>query len=60
MDRFRQILTRYWGYSDFRELQLDIIQSVADGKDTLGLMPTGAENPLHSRCIHCRKKESAL
>lgn len=41
MDRFRQILTRYWGYSDFRELQLDIIQSVADGKDTLGLMPTG-------------------
>ena len=41
MDRFRQILTRYWGYPDFRELQLDIIQSVADGKDTLGLMPTG-------------------
>ena len=41
MNRFRQILTRYWGYSDFRELQLDIIQSVAEGKDTLGLMPTG-------------------
>jgi len=41
MERFRQILTRYWGYSEFRELQLDIIQSVADGKDTLGLMPTG-------------------
>jgi len=41
MDRFRQILTRYWGYPDFRELQLEIIKSVADGKDTLGLMPTG-------------------
>lgn len=41
MDRFRQILTRYWGYSEFRELQLDIIKSVAAGKDTLGLMPTG-------------------
>lgn len=41
MENFRQILTRYWGYSDFRPLQLEIIQSVADGKDTLGLMPTG-------------------
>jgi ATP-dependent DNA helicase RecQ len=41
MEKFRQILTRYWGYPDFRPLQLEIIQSVADGKDTLGLMPTG-------------------
>ncbi len=41
MKDFRQILTRYWGYPDFRELQLDIIESVAAGKDTLGLMPTG-------------------
>ena len=41
MENYRQILTRYWGYSDFRPLQLEIIQSVADGKDTLGLMPTG-------------------
>ena len=41
MKDFRQILTRYWGYSEFRELQLDIIESVAAGKDTLGLMPTG-------------------
>lgn len=41
MEIFRQILTRYWGYPDFRPLQLEIIQSVAGGKDTLGLMPTG-------------------
>ena len=41
MEIYRQILTRYWGYSDFRPLQLDIIKSVADRKDTLGLMPTG-------------------
>ena len=41
MEDYRQILTRYWGYSDFRSLQLEIIQSVAGGKDTLGLMPTG-------------------
>lgn len=41
MNRYEQILARYWGYSEFRHLQLDIIESVAAGKDTLGLMPTG-------------------
>jgi len=41
MEDFRQILIRYWGYSEFRPLQLDIINSVNKGKDTLGLMPTG-------------------
>jgi len=41
MGDFKQILTRYWGYADFRTLQLEIIESVAAGKDTLGLMPTG-------------------
>ncbi len=41
MELYRQILTRYWGFSDFRPLQLEIIRSVAEGKDTLGLMPTG-------------------
>ena len=41
MESFRQILIKYWGYPDFRPLQLDIIKSVKDGKDTLGLMPTG-------------------
>ncbi len=41
MEDFRQILIRYWDYPDFRPLQLDIINSVAGGKDTLGLMPTG-------------------
>ncbi|MFP4060754.1 MAG: ATP-dependent DNA helicase RecQ [Bacteroidales bacterium] len=41
MDRFQQILTKYWGYSSFRPMQEEIIRSVASGKDTLGLMPTG-------------------
>ncbi len=41
MNDFQQILVRYWGYSRFRPLQEDIIRSVAEGKDTLGLMPTG-------------------
>ncbi|MFV0590243.1 MAG: RecQ family ATP-dependent DNA helicase [Draconibacterium sp.] len=41
MSTYNQILTRYWGYSDFRPLQLEIIESIAKGNDTLGLMPTG-------------------
>jgi len=36
-----EALSQYWGYSAFRPLQEDIIRSVLDGKDTLGLMPTG-------------------
>lgn len=40
-DKYRQILIKYWGFTSFRPLQEDIIKSVAEGKDTLGLMPTG-------------------
>jgi ATP-dependent DNA helicase RecQ len=36
-----QILLKYWGYSYFRPLQEEIIESVLDGKDTLALLPTG-------------------
>ncbi len=41
MNQFTQILTKYWGYASFRPLQEEIIRSVDQGKDTLGLMPTG-------------------
>ncbi len=41
MDVYHKILEKYWGYQSFRPLQEDIIQSIASGKDTLGLMPTG-------------------
>lgn len=40
-DKFQEILRTYWGYPDFRGIQRDIIESIANGKDTLGLMPTG-------------------
>ncbi|MFI3293873.1 MAG: ATP-dependent DNA helicase RecQ [Rikenellaceae bacterium] len=36
-----QILQKYWGYSEFRSSQLQIIDSVLSGRDTLALMPTG-------------------
>ena len=38
---FKSILKTYWGYDDFRGIQSEIIQSIASGNDTLGLMPTG-------------------
>jgi ATP-dependent DNA helicase RecQ len=41
LSEFTEILQKYWGYSSFRPLQEDIICSVADGNDTLGLLPTG-------------------
>lgn len=41
MNSLEKILVKYWGYSKFRPLQEEIINSVLAGKDTLGLMPTG-------------------
>jgi ATP-dependent DNA helicase RecQ len=40
-DIFKATLKRYFGYEDFRGIQQDIVRSVYEGHDTLGLMPTG-------------------
>ncbi len=39
--QFINLLQTYWGYEDFRGIQREIIESIASGHDTLGLMPTG-------------------
>ena len=41
MDKYN-ILKRYFGYSEFREGQEVLIDSILAGQDVLGIMPTGA------------------
>ena len=36
-----RVLKKHWGYDAFRPMQAEIIRSVLDGHDTLGLMATG-------------------
>lgn len=42
----KEILHKYWGYSEFRPTQEQIISSVLAGRDTLALMPTGGGKSL--------------
>jgi len=36
-----QLLNKYWNHSTFRKPQLEIIESVLHGNDTIALLPTG-------------------
>ena len=45
MDKY-EILKRYFGYDTFRNAQETLIDNILEGKDTLGIMPTGAGKSL--------------
>ena len=45
-EKIQNILKETFGYSSFRFEQLNIINSILDGKDTLAIMPTGGGKSL--------------
>jgi len=46
LEKAGKILKQYYGYSDFRKGQAEIVESILQGKDTLAIMPTGAGKSL--------------
>lgn len=42
IEKAKQVLKQYFGYDQFREGQDRMIQNILEGKDALGIMPTGA------------------
>jgi ATP-dependent DNA helicase RecQ len=42
MEHARGLLSRHFGYHDFRPAQAPVVQSILSGADTLAVLPTGA------------------
>ncbi len=41
MNKF-EVLNKYFGYSEFRQGQEELIDAILEGRDVMGIMPTGA------------------
>ncbi len=41
MDKY-EVLSKYFGFDSFRDGQEELVDSILEGKDVLGIMPTGA------------------
>lgn len=41
MNKF-EVLNKYFGYSEFRQGQQELIDAILEGRDVMGIMPTGA------------------
>ncbi|WP_375252560.1 RecQ family ATP-dependent DNA helicase [Dokdonia donghaensis] len=46
IDKAKDILTTYWGHSNFRPQQAEIIKNVLAGEDSIALLPTGGGKSL--------------
>jgi RecQ family ATP-dependent DNA helicase len=40
-DKAKKILKKYWGFSDLKEKQINVINELLSGNDVIGLLPTG-------------------
>ena len=40
-DKAKKILEKYWGFSELKEKQVDVINELLLGNDVIGLLPTG-------------------
>ena len=45
-DRLLAALREYWGYNEFRPLQLEAMQAVLEGRDSVVVLPTGGGKSL--------------
>ena len=47
----QEILKHYFGYDSFREGQERLIEAILEGRDVLGIMPTGPESLFATRFL---------
>jgi len=46
VQKLREILKQYWGYDDFRPLQLPAMQAIVEARDSVVVLPTGGGKSL--------------